>query len=126
MTSPLNKLWRAMLSILSRPADCGILVLCISRLGYPYRRNPYREIYDKMRVRVGVRTAVAKDICSFYGEALEGDRRVGVRCQSFTAWSDDVFLRQLWRAMLSCLSRPADGDGRVSRRRLVIWNGRCT
>ena len=37
----------------------------------PTFKNPYRcEVYDKMRVRVGVRTAVAKDTCSFYGEAL--------------------------------------------------------
>ena len=35
-------------------------------------KNPYRyEIHDKMRERVGVRTAVVKDIWSFYGEPRE-------------------------------------------------------
>ena len=49
----------------------------------PTFKNPYRyEVYDKMRVRVGVRTAVATD-------------RMSPRQMSlFTAWSDDVFLRQ--------------------------------
>ena len=52
--------------------------MCLS----PTFRNPYRhEVYDKMRVRVGVRTAVSKGMCSFFCEALEGDRRVGVRCR---------------------------------------------
>ena len=39
----------------------------------PTFKNPYRyEVYDKMRVRVGVRTAIATDMRSFY-DALEGD-----------------------------------------------------
>ena len=52
--------------------------MCLS----PTFRNPYRhEVYEKMRVRVGVRTAISKGMCSFFCEALEGERRVGVRCR---------------------------------------------
>ena len=38
----------------------------------PTFKYPYRYVIDdKMRVRVGVRTAVAKDMWSYYGEARE-------------------------------------------------------
>ena len=47
-----------------------------------------------MRVRVGVRTAVSKGMCSFYSEALEGDRRVGVRCRPLRHGPMTSLLRQ--------------------------------
>ena len=80
----------------------------------PTSWNPYRyEIYDKMRVRVGVHTAVATDMRFVFSEAFEGDRRVGVRCRPLRHGPMTSSFDQLWRAMQSCLSRPADSDGRV-------------
>ena len=83
MKSSSDKVWRATLSCLSpsRLRNANVVSFQV-RAGYmerstclsPTFKNPYRhEVYDKMRVQVGVRTAIVKDMRSFYGEALEGD-----------------------------------------------------
>ena len=115
MKSSSDRVWRAtaLLSLSASRLRNAIVVSFQVEAGYmersmclsPTFKNPYRhEIYDKMCVRVGVRTAVAKDMCSFYCEPLEGDRRFGVRCRPLRHGPMTSSFDQLWRAMLSCLS----------------------
>merc|ERR1712012_1109683 len=92
----------------------------------PYRYEIYqRNIRDKMRVAFGVRSVVAKDTMSRMVKlAREIDESAsdvvgyGMVSHPMTCSRD-----QVWRAMLSCLSRPADSGMPVDEVSLEQKNG---
>ena len=57
-----------------------------------------------------------------YGEAREGDRRVGLRCRRLRHGPMTSSFNKVWRAAFSCLS--LDGDRVSTRRRLATWSMR--